>query len=96
MVGTSLYYFSDTTNTSSLEKLHNEEGTGAHDEADQDIDNNAVNGLTVLAHVELARMVCKYIASFSRLWPKNFVADRQLPITELATEINQPRLVEHV
>ena len=59
------------------------------------MDNNAVDGPTVLAHVELARMVHKYIASTPELRLKNF-ADHQLPIADLATEINQPHLVEHV
>ena len=65
-------------------------------EADKDMDNNAVDGPTVLAHVELARSVCKYIASSARLCLKVFVADRQLSIADLATEINQPDLIEHV
>ena len=59
------------------------------------MDNDAVDGPTVLAHVELARTVHKYIASAPELRLKNF-ADRQLPIADLATEINQPHLVEHV
>jgi hypothetical protein len=38
------------------------------DEADKDTDNNAVDGPTVLAHVELCRTVCKYtIAPSPRL-----------------------------
>ena len=56
----------------------------------------AVDGPTVLAHVELARRVCKYITSSPRLWLKNFVADRQIAITNLAREINQPCLIEHI
>jgi hypothetical protein len=60
-------------NNRSLEKLRNlNEGTNDNvpddnvpdDEANMD---NAVNGPTVLAHVELARTVCKYIASTPRL-----------------------------
>ena len=87
-------------NITSLEKLHNEESTDTNDvlddKADKDMDNNAVNGLTVLAHVELARSVCKYITSSARLCLKVFVADCQLSIADLATEINQPDLIEHV
>jgi hypothetical protein len=57
---------------SSLEKLRNEGSTDTDDdvlddEANKDMDNNAVNGPTVLAHVDLARTVCKYIVSTFRL-----------------------------
>lgn len=53
-------------NISSLEKLRND-GLGStdtnddvlDDEANKDMDNDAVNGPTVLAHVELARTVRK-------------------------------------
>ena len=87
-------------NITSLVKLHNEESTDTNDvlddKADKDMDNNAVDGPTVLAHVELARSVCKYIASSARLCLKVFVADRKLSIADLATEINQPDLTEHV
>ena len=87
-------------NITSLEKLCNEESTDTNDvlddEADKDMDNNAVYGPTVLAHVELAISVCKYIASSARLCLKVFVADCQLSIADLATEINQPDLTEHV
>ena len=61
-------YFSTfvSDNISSLEKLHSDElgstDTNDDDEA-KDVDNDAVNGPTVLAHVELARTVRKYIAS---------------------------------
>ena len=61
-------------NNSSLEKLRNEGSTDTDDsdevlddEANKDMDNNADNGPTVLAHVELARTVCKYIVSTFRL-----------------------------
>ena len=64
--------FVPDNNPSSLEKLHNEEGSNANDyvlddEADKDVDNHtqAVDGPTVLTHVELARTVCKFMASFS-------------------------------
>ena len=54
-----------------LEKLQNEESTNdddvLDDVANKDIDNNAVEGPTVLAHVELARRACKYVASSLRL-----------------------------
>ena len=87
-------------NITSLEKLRNEESTDTNDvlddKADKDMDNNAVDGPTVLAHVELAGSVCKYITSSARLCLKVFVADRQLSIADLATEINQPDLIEHV
>ena len=61
-------------NISSLEKLRND-GLGStdtnddvlNDEANKDMDNDAVNGPSVLAHVELARTVCTYIASFPKL-----------------------------
>ena len=59
-------------NNSSLEKLRNEGSTDTNDdvlddEANEDTDSNAVDGPTVLAHVDLARTVCKYIASTPRL-----------------------------
>ena len=55
-------------NISSLEKLRNDglRSTGTNDDVlddeAKDMDND-INGLTVLAHVELARTVHKYIAS---------------------------------
>jgi hypothetical protein len=60
--------FQILTNNISLEKLRNEENADSNDdvlddEADKDMDNNAVDGPTVFAHVELARTICKYIAS---------------------------------
>jgi hypothetical protein len=63
----------DNNDGSLLEKVRNEEN--GHDdpdvldnEADKDMDNNAVDGPTVLAHVELCRTVCKYtIAPSPRL-----------------------------
>jgi len=59
-------------NNSSLEKLRNEGITDdvlddeANTQADKDMDNDVVNGPTVLAHVELARTVRKYISSTRR------------------------------
>ena len=66
------------------------------DEADKDMDNNAVDGPTVLAHVELCRTVHKYTIALLGFNLYFFVTDRQLPIADLAMEINQPRLIEHV
>lgn len=66
------------------------------DEVNKDMDDNVVNGPTVLSHVELARTVRKYIASTLTLKKNNFFADRQRLIADLATEINQPHLIEHV
>jgi hypothetical protein len=43
------------------------------DEADKDMDNNAVDGPTVLAHVELCRTVCKYF--YYRLGPHLLLVD---------------------
>jgi hypothetical protein len=68
-----LYFCTFIPNNSRfLEKLRNEESDDANDdvlddEANKDKDNGAVDGPTVLAHVELARMVRKYIASTLRL-----------------------------
>jgi hypothetical protein len=70
LIGRSSFTFKVSTfvpdNNGSLEKLRNEESIDANDdvlddEANKDMDNNAVDGPAVLAHVELARTVCKYI-----------------------------------
>lgn len=61
-------------NISSLERLRkdleNEEHEGAqadvNDVLDDEVENNVVDGPTVLAHVELARTIRKYIASSPR------------------------------
>jgi hypothetical protein len=61
-------------NISSLERLRkdleNEEREGAQADAndvlDDEAENNVVDGPTVLAHVELARTIRKYIASSPR------------------------------
>ena len=82
--------------------MRNEEENGDEDldvlddEANKDMDNNAVDGPTVLAHVELCRTVRKYTIALLGFDLYFFVTDRQLPIADLAMEINQPRLIEHV
>ena len=92
----------DNNDGSLLEKVCNEEENGDEDldvlddEANKDMDNNAVDGPTVLAHVELCRTVCKYTIALLGFDLYFFVTDRQLPITDLAMEINQPCLIEHV
>ena len=79
--------------------MRNEEENGDEDLDvldDRDMDNNAVDGPTVLAHVELCRTVHKYTIVLLGFDLYFFVTDRQLPIADLAMEINQPRLIEHV
>jgi len=65
LIGRSSFTFKVSTfvpdNNGSLEKLRNEESIDANDdvlddEANKDMDNNAVDGPAVLAHVELAAL----------------------------------------
>ena len=74
----------DNNDGSLLEKVRNEEENGDEDldvlddEANKDMDNNAVDGPTVLAHVELCRTVRKYTICY------NFTFDMTIFVIELS------------
>jgi hypothetical protein len=68
LIGRSSIILVLSDNNNSLEKLRNEDGTDDNDdvlddETNKDMDNDAVDGPTVLAQVKLAKTVCTYIIS---------------------------------
>jgi hypothetical protein len=82
-------------NTMTLEGLRSK---GCEAENNDDTNNNSsvVDGPTVLAHVELAKTLRTLIVFAHKMHSNRAVIERRYTIADLATEINQPHLLEFI
>jgi len=97
-------FFSISDVNSTLEALLAENCSDSEDIDTVDVDNNKNgddddeidNGPTVQAHVELAQTVREFILLIHGICSKVVLSEHKCNLADLAGEINQPRLPEHI
>jgi hypothetical protein len=72
------------------------EGCEAENNDDTNNNSSVVDGPTVLAHVELAKTLRTLIVFAHKMHSNRAVIEQRYTIADLATEINQPHLLEFI